>query len=75
MTIEEFIVHALSWPPYDAGATATQLWHFAKATQRDIKLSSLSSQLKRMYDANELERYGDFGPRGGNGYVLKRRTK
>jgi hypothetical protein len=32
MTIREFIIHALSWPPYDKGATAIQLWHFAETT-------------------------------------------
>ena len=72
MTVKEFIIHALSWPPYDKGATATQLWHFAKTTERNIKLSSLSSQLKKMYDAGELERFAEFGPRGGYGYEVKR---
>jgi len=36
-----------------------------------IKLSSLSSVLKRMYDAGELERIEGFGPRGGYGYKVK----
>jgi hypothetical protein len=70
MTIREFVVHALSWPPYDGGATATQLWHFAKATHRNIKLESLSGQLCKMVKANELEKLDGFGPRGGNGYML-----
>lgn len=72
VTIKEFVVHALGWPPYERGATATQLCHFASATQRNVKLSSLSSVLKRMYDADELERIEGFGSRGGYGYRLKR---
>lgn len=70
MTIREFIVHALSWSPYDKGATAAQLWNFAKTTNRSIKLGSLASQLCKMVEADELERLDGFGPRGGNGYVL-----
>lgn len=72
MTIKEFVVHALGWPPYDKGATATQLCSFAAATERSVKLSSLSSALKQMYDAGEVERIEGFGPRGGYGYLLKR---
>jgi hypothetical protein len=70
MTIREFVIHALSWSPYDSGATATQIWHFAKATHRDIKLSSLSGELCRMVKRGELTVYRNFGPRGGNGYRL-----
>jgi hypothetical protein len=70
MTLRELVMHTLSWPPYDAGATATQIWHFAQSTGRDVKLSSLSSQLRRMYDDHELNRMEDFGPRGGYGYTL-----
>jgi hypothetical protein len=71
VTIREFVIHTLSWPPYSFGATATQIWHFAKATHRDIKLSSLSGELCRMAKRGELIVYPAFGPRGGNGYVLK----
>ena len=74
MTLRQFIVHALSWPPYDKGATASQLLHFAAATQRRIKLSSLSSQLCKMSKAGVLERLENFGPRGGYGYRLKERA-
>ena len=44
-------------------------------TTKFIKLSSLSSALKKMYDAGELDRYGDFGVRGGFGYVLGKKSK
>lgn len=71
MTIKEFVIHALSWPPYDTGATATQLWHFAETTQRNIKLSSLSSVLKKMTDEGTIDRIKNFGPRKGYGYLIK----
>jgi hypothetical protein len=75
MTIREFVIHTLSWPPYCFGATATQIWCFAKATHRNIKLNSLSGVLCKMVNNGELNVYSNFGPRGGNGYVLKERPR
>lgn len=36
-----------------------------------VELSSVSSALKKMYDAGELERLDGIGPRGGFGYRVK----
>lgn len=43
--------------------TATEL-----ARELNVSLSSLSSLLKKMYDAKQVRRVDDFGPRGGYGY-------
>lgn len=36
-----------------------------------VELSSVSSALRKMYDAGELRRIYDWGPRGGYGYWVK----
>lgn len=51
--------------------TAADLWSSLN-TEFDVKLTSLSSTLKKMYDAGELERFEGIGPRGGYGYRVKR---
>lgn len=51
--------------------TATQMCHYFNRLSRpegQVKLTSLSSLLKKMYDAGELFRIESFGPRGGYGY-------
>jgi hypothetical protein len=50
--------------------TATQLQKSLTSPTKPIKLSSLSSLLKKMYDAGELRRVDDWGPRGGYGYQV-----
>lgn len=40
------------------------------AARLDVKLSSLSSLLKKLTDENVLVRYENVGPRGGYGYKL-----
>ena len=52
--------------------TATQIKQFMDASYvgPPVKLSSLSGILKRMYDAGELRRVDDWGPRGGYGYEV-----
>lgn len=61
---------------YNTGATytATDLKHVLNA-DGTLKLSSLSSILKRMYDAGELLRFEGFGPRGGYGYKLNHEAR
>jgi hypothetical protein len=72
MTIREQVLNALQyWVPYKYGATATQLCHAFKANGHEVSLSSLSSQLCKMVKDGELDLLVEYGPRGGNGYVLK----
>jgi len=50
--------------------TASEIWHALNLPEHPIKLSSLSGILKRMYDAGELRRIDEWGPRGGYGYEV-----
>lgn len=50
--------------------TATQICEIFNQHNEGMKLSSLSSVLKKMYDAHEVHRIESFGPRGGHGYKL-----
>ena len=58
-----------------------QLWtcvgtcQVTNPTKEPVKLSSLSSLLVKLYNEETLDRYPDFGPRGGYGYVLKKGKK
>lgn len=70
-TLKALIIDALKECPWKCGATATQIRdHVHARGWGDVKLSSLSSQLKKMVDARELKRHDDVGPRGGYGYSL-----
>jgi len=74
MTIRRRVLHLLK----HAGAivTAVDIYHVLNVESgigpsESVKLSSLSSVLKRMCDGGELDRLKNFGPRGGYGYRLK----
>lgn len=71
MTIARLIWHMLRWKPGSDGMTATQLLYRLSEVGYEVKLSSLSGQLCKMVKAGELGVLPGFGPRGGNGYVLK----
>jgi len=77
MTLRKRIVEALenyflcSSAYYTAVEIKRMLDHSRIIHPQVVKLSSLSSVLKRMYDAGELERIDGVGPRGGFGYRVK----
>jgi len=52
-------------------STAVEIHRSLDSSEQPVKLSSLSSVLKKMYDAGELDRITGFGPRGGHGYEVK----
>jgi predicted transcriptional regulator len=61
LTMRESVLNHLTSEPYTAS-------HLAKVL--NLKLSSLSSILKKMIDDQELQRVDNIGPRGGYGYCL-----
>lgn len=65
MTMREQALHAMKL--YPIAITASSL-----AQVMGVKLSSLSSLLKKMADANEIIRIKNIGPRGGYGYRMRR---
>jgi len=50
--------------------TASEMCHVFNRDGLKVKLASLSSVLRKMYDAGELRRVDDWGPRGGYGYQV-----
>ena len=50
--------------------TASEIHHVFVKDGLRVSLASLSSTLKKMYDAGELRRVDDWGPRGGYGYQV-----
>jgi Fe2+ or Zn2+ uptake regulation protein len=69
MTIRYRILNFLVLYPYTC--TAAEIHDSLNCKSDPVKLSSLSSALKKMYDAGELERQENVGPRGGYGYRVK----
>lgn len=70
-TLRTLIIDALKECPWKQGATATQIRnHIYARGWSDVKLSSLSSQLKKMVDAKEIKRREGVGQRGGYGYSI-----
>ena len=68
MTIRERVVNLLSCRVVPV--TAGEIAHCLEPV--GVKLSSLSSILRRMVDRGELLSFPDRGLRGGNGYLLRR---
>jgi len=67
MTIRQRVIHVLL--DSSTPRTASDIYHVLNNSGY-VKLSSLSGILKRMYDAGELRRVDEYGPRGGYGYLV-----
>jgi len=50
--------------------TATEIHRVFVKDGMKVTLASLSGTLRKMYDAGELRRVDDWGPRGGYGYQV-----
>ena len=77
VTMRERVIELLNMSRFFGGATATTLcneMNWIARRSNEFKLSSLSSLLHKMWKDGSLIRLPDFGPRGGNGYVLAPRS-
>ena len=74
VTTRERIAALLGFPTRPI-LTASQIRNVINdhsAADKQVRLSSVSSLLKKMVDTGEIERHENFGPRGGYGYCTRK---